>query len=44
MFNEKAYDILSADLQAEFNEAWPDDAIEVEEPDENSALFYWEWY
>lgn len=38
------YYMLSVELQSEFNEAWPDDAIEVEEPSEESALFYWEWY
>lgn len=36
--------MLSSELQTEFNKAWPDDKIEVEEPDEDSALFYWEWY
>lgn len=35
---------LDAELQDEFNKAWPEHAVDVEEPDKNSALFYWEWY
>lgn len=35
---------LSEEILEKFNEAWPDDAIEVEDLDEESALFYWEWY
>ena len=38
-----AYCILGADLINELNETFEED-IPVEEPTEESALFYWEWY
>lgn len=38
------YYILSGDLCLKFNKAFQEDAIEAEEPDDESALFYWEWY
>lgn len=38
------YYLLSKDLLEEFNEAWPEDSVLVEDPDEESALYYWEWY
>ena len=36
--------ILSGKLLLQFNKAFREDAIPAEEPDEESALFYWEWY
>ena len=38
------YYILSGDLLLKFNKAFKEDKIEAEEPDEEAALFYWEWY
>lgn len=38
-----AYCILSADLINELNETFDED-IPIEEPTDESALFYWEWY
>lgn len=38
------YYILSGDLLLKFNKAFKEDRIEAEEPDEEAALFYWEWY
>ncbi len=36
--------ILSSAMLLEFNKAFPEDRIEAIEPDEEEALFYWEWY
>lgn len=36
--------ILSGELLLKFNKAFPEDRIEAIEPDEEEALFYWEWY
>lgn len=36
--------ILSGELLLKFNKAFRDDALPAIEPDEESALFYWEWY
>lgn len=36
--------ILSEDLLSKFNRTFHEDKIDVEVPDEDSALFYWEWY
>lgn len=36
--------ILGASLLQEFNEAWPEYAVDANEPSDDSALFYWEWY
>ena len=36
--------IISGELLLKFNKAFPEDKIEAEEPDGESALFYWEWY
>lgn len=38
------YYLLDEELLEDFNAAYPDDAVQVEAPDETSALFYWEWY
>ena len=38
------YYILDEDTIDEFNKAFPDDAFDAEEPTDDSALFYWEWY
>ncbi len=36
--------ILSGQMLLDFNKAFPEDRIEAIEPDEEEALFYWEWY
>lgn len=36
--------ILSIDTIKEFNRKFPEDKIPHEAPDEEQALFYWEWY
>lgn len=36
--------ILSGAMLLAFNKAFPEDRIEAIEPDEEEALFYWEWY
>lgn len=36
--------ILSGELLLRFNKAFQNDKVKVEEPGEESALFYWEWY
>ena len=36
--------VLSGELLLKFNKKFREDRIEAEEPDEESALFYWEWY
>ena len=36
--------ILSVELISKFNKQFTNDYIQIEEPDERSALFYWEWY
>lgn len=36
--------ILSGAMLLAFNKAFPEDRIEAIEPDEEKALFYWEWY
>ena len=38
------YYILDENTIDEFNKAFPDDAFDAEEPTDDSALFYWEWY
>lgn len=38
------YYLLDRELLEDFNEEYPNDAVQVEEPNETSALFYWEWY
>ena len=38
------YYILNEELIDEFNEAFPDEWIEPEDPADDSALVYWEWY
>ena len=35
---------LSGAMLLAFNKAFPEDRIEAIEPDEEEALFYWEWY
>ena len=35
--------ILSAEQISDFNKTFREDKVEVEEPDEESALYYWEW-
>lgn len=36
--------ILSGAMLLAFNKTFPEDRIEAIEPDEEEALFYWEWY
>ena len=36
--------ILSGKQLLKFNKRFQEDKIEAEEPDEEAALFYWEWY
>lgn len=38
------YYILNEELIDEFNEAFPDEWIEPEDPTDDAALVYWEWY
>lgn len=38
------YYTLSEETILQFNKAFPDDALPVEPPDEESALVYYEWY
>lgn len=38
------YYILSEELLLKFNKAFDEDRLIPMEPDEESALFYWEWY
>lgn len=38
------YYILPGELLLKFNKVFKEDRIEAESPDEESALFYWEWY
>lgn len=36
--------ILSRELLLEFGESFSEYEIEAEDPSEETALFYWEWY
>lgn len=36
--------ILSVEQVLNFNKVFREDRFGAEEPDEESALFYWEWY
>lgn len=38
------YYILSGELLLKFNKVFQEDKVEAEAPDEEAALFYWEWY
>jgi len=38
------YYILNKNVLDKFNETFPDDTLPAKEPDNDSALVYWEWY